>query len=709
MFALLSVLACAPADLDWQPASLASYPNPFGADDARYRPQPRRDNPLRLLDDGHGSLWVTLQGSADHPGSEVARVSRLSGKSTRVDVGSSPTGLALHPGGRWLVVFNRFSNFATVVDTWTEATHRLPVDFYTGDGVFGPDGSELWVTNRWRDAIGVLDIDATSAGLTTRGVEWIDGPFNPRDIAISDDARWIAVGTATGLEASVIERRSRTEKWRLPLGSPPSDVAFAGDFLFVATLSAGTHHPGNHGPDTDGDGLPGDSTPNTDFSDVQNEIAVYRTETGEAVRRYTSDTLCCYEPGDVRPDDPLGGLLPDAEDWIVGGAMPEQLAVGELDGETWLFVTYASSDAYQRFAIDRDTGALAPGRVVATTGHNPFGIAVSGGSVFVANRLSETVGEYDARSGSVVSDTVVGDISDGQFPTTQAELGELIFFVTPAFGDDDDGDRACVHCHRENSTLDRPISLTNAVYPGFGLRMNVALHGQYDTLPWLWEASGNEEKFRLGPPSAADTARSSQGGGDEGTLGLYLLTEPMYLPNPHRRGVAAERGRALFERNDVGCATCHPAPTFAASDSHNPFGVPVRMSPVVTPVRSVDGANFDLLDGAFLASFPETEQDRCIDVCPVEICMADPKACDDLRTVRLGAPSLRGLWDHPPRMLHHGQAIGLREVLCTPGHPALLAGEVGFNELDGQADSHGGTSHLSVRDIDDLIAYLLTL
>ncbi len=60
-------------------------------------------------------------------------------------------------------------------------------------------------------------------------------------------------------------------------------------------------------------------------------------------------------------------------------------------------------------------------------------------------------------------------------------------------------------------------------------------------------------------------------------------------------------------------------------------------------------------------------------------------------------------------MLHHGRAKGLREVICTPGHPALQPGERGFNEHEGIPDTHGGTSHLTAGNIADLIDYLETL
>ena len=101
---------------------------------------------------------------------------------------------------------------------------------------------------------------------------------------------------------------------------------------------------------------------------------------------------------------------------------------------------------------------------------------------------------------------------------------------------------------------------------------------------------------------------------------------------------------------------------------------------------------------------------------------------------------LRGIWDRPPVFLHNGMARTLHEVVTTPGHPALrtfkyepLIGgiperpdkkEVGFNmtfmyteplpntKLHAKSgarmgiDTHGGTSHLSSLQIDDLVNFL---
>ncbi len=101
------------------------------------------------------------------------------------------------------------------------------------------------------------------------------------------------------------------------------------------------------------------------------------------------------------------------------------------------------------------------------------------------------------------------------------------------------------------------------------------------------------------------------------------------------------------------------------------------------------GENADLVNPLFLGSFPDSVQDQA--------------------GVYFGVTQLRGIWDRASRFYHDGRAHSLREALATPNHPALLPGEIGYNETYGMPDTHGATSHLSPDELEDLIAFLLTL
>jgi cytochrome c peroxidase len=125
-------------------------------------------------------------------------------------------------------------------------------------------------------------------------------------------------------------------------------------------------------------------------------------------------------------------------------------------------------------------------------------------------------------------------------------------------------------------------------------------------------------------------------------------------PSPHAEGPgrlspAAERGRRLFESERVGCAACHPAPTYTDS---RPGARPFTLHDVGTGT----GDETEALGPAY------------------------------------DTPSLIGVYRSAP-YLHDGRAATLRDVLTTHN----------------PEDRHGRTSHLSTTEVDDLIAFLKSL
>ncbi|HQY60143.1 MAG: hypothetical protein IPF92_16750 [Myxococcales bacterium] len=174
-------------------------------------------------------------------------------------------------------------------------------------------------------------------------------------------------------------------------------------------------------------------------------------------------------------------------------------------------------------------------------------------------------------------------------------------------------------------------------------------------------------------------------------LGVFLLQRPRLLPNPNAAidGASARRGERVYRAPAVGCNTCHPLPLTTVTREFNPSGVPLRFPAVVSPRRKSTGEEVDRVTPGFLQTFPEAQQDQ--------------------GGVRFGVPQLRGIWDRAQGFFHDGRAPSLREALATPGHPGLRPGERGFNETDGMPDTHGATSTLSAEELDDLVAFLLTL
>ena len=112
---------------------------------------------------------------------------------------------------------------------------------------------------------------------------------------------------------------------------------------------------------------------------------------------------------------------------------------------------------------------------------------------------------------------------------------------------------------------------------------------------------------------------------------------------------AIERGRKLFLSGATGCAECHPPPAY-------------------TDLLAYDVGTACIYDG-----------------------MWDPAGADKPNQ-KFDTPALVELWRTGP-YLHDGSAATLREVLTTKN----------------VRDQHGATSHLTDAEIEDLIAYLVSL
>ncbi len=315
-----ALLGCGQTESSFERISLEPGPNPFDQGDPLWSQQPRRDHPFALaLLPGGDKLYVALQGVEDEPGRHVAVVDVATERVLqRIEVGSSPTALALHPIGRFLAVVNRFSNFVSIIDTRKdEVVSEIQVPFHTVDIAFTPNGHTAYLANRWKDSILRWDLDVGEqfrvvGNESESGVSVGD---NPRFLSISPNGQRLYVASPTGLSVSIIDIGTNQEVRRIWLGTPPGDVLATDSFVFVPHAGRGTHHSPDAGPDTNMDGLPGDGTANVMFQDVQNEIAVLDIE-GNLVHEYTSDTICCRDFRDVDPDDPgKGTALPPPDAW----------------------------------------------------------------------------------------------------------------------------------------------------------------------------------------------------------------------------------------------------------------------------------------------------------------------------------------------------------------------------------------------------------
>jgi YVTN family beta-propeller protein len=519
-----------------------------------------------------------------------------------------------------------------------------------------------------------------------------------------------------------------------------------------------------------------DGTAQEKFRDITNDVVLLDPATSsvasysanEDFTRYTSDSfegLAGDKKGDVLP-----GLMQ------VVGAFPEQIVT--IDDR--LYITMAGTFQVQEWHVKPEAEPvrrLVPGRVF-NTGFKPVGITVAGkDTLVVSNQLDESVTFIDLNSGESTQ-LSLSKLSE-PFPANDFERGEF-FVQTSIFSVDQD--QSCVHCHYRDTSDGKKWSVSQVMGQNRagdevtgGSREVPDLRALVHKVPFFSEGilsldepltmmmehnplvdfSGktpvgdftgivaSHEEQALYPKSAdaiiVATGRAWAGSNArvidltkrrdlffrqqtkryfnkelnlrdmQRLIGLYQSAEPRMLPNPQDPSDPMVRhGRELFESPQVGCSGCHPAPTF--TDKTFVYNQNKSFRPLVSSVprdniHTLISADYlDRLNG-FLRYWDKEDAGRY-----------------EEQEGHFVTPSLHGIWARPPRFLHHGNAISLREVISTPKHPALQrmpfprfqakrpgSWERGLNELDGLFDTHGTTSHLSVWDIECLLKYLRSI
>ncbi len=141
----------------WVRRTLTPVANPDPSQPA----QPVRSRPYRVVATADGAkAYVTLAGKEITPGREVVVVDvEREREARRIQVGSYPYGIGLHPSGRWVFVTHRYSNWVSVIDTRSdEVAAEIPVPFYCEDVVFSPGGDRAYLSNFFLGQVVVVDL-----------------------------------------------------------------------------------------------------------------------------------------------------------------------------------------------------------------------------------------------------------------------------------------------------------------------------------------------------------------------------------------------------------------------------------------------------------------------------------------------------------------------------------------------------------------------
>jgi YVTN family beta-propeller protein len=668
-----------------------------------------------------------------------------------------------HPGG---VVFSDPSNDPNylALRDWIADGHEGPgisVGDKPRDLLLSPDGSTLYVANTGSLDVSVVDLQSLkeTRRIATRA------PVN--DLAwLGNKLVMAALGVGSGHPKDHHAGREGLDR-----NHPDTQFTLFRDPESGSPKPLPLEQQEPLGPFDDVDG-----TEQEKFRDITNDIilldpnvaSVASYQATEEFTRYTSDTFEALA-GDKTGDVPQGLLK-------VVGAFPEQFTqIGDS-----LFVTMSGTFQVQEWLAAPDADPLhrlVPGRVF-DTGFKPVGIAAANEqTLIVADHLGESLTFIDLESG-ISSQLSLSRLSE-PFPANDFERGEF-FVQTSIFSVDQD--QSCVHCHyRDTSdgqkwsvsqvmgqnragdevtggsrevpdlralfhktpfflegilTMDEPLTMMMEHNPLVDFQGQTPVGNFSDIFASDEEAGAyassadvvlvatdrawtdtetrvvdlvkrREEFFRR---QTQKYLGKSFGFRDmQRDIGIYQGGEPRLLPNPvDQNDPMVRHGRELFESLEVGCSRCHPAPTF--TDKENVYNQNKSFRPLVSSrprdnVHTLISADkLDQING-FERYWDKEDAGRFEEIEGAFV-----------------APSLHGLWAKPPRFLHHGHAISLREVVCTPEHPALRRmafpraqaqrpdlWEIGLNELDGLFDTHGTTSHLSVWDVDCLLQYLRSI
>lgn len=346
------------------------------------------------------------------------------------------------------------------------------------------------------------------------------------------------------------------------------------------------------------------------------------------------------------PMDSFRGTLVTANPWECEISADGRTLYVVFGGTDDMFVCDILDDNYREIVY----------RDYVRTGRNPRAVKTSpdGKHFYVYEALDFQVSEYDTRTNRKTSSIKVCDV-----PYNQEHLTGKILFYTALQPMTGRRWISCSSCHPDGDPDGRTWQNPE------GLRNTPSLADVAWTHPLHWSADRDEtqdfEHTIRGPlmqgrglvRGPIDTALGEPLSGKSELLdALALYNNSHKTPmSPHaKNGLSdsAKRGREVFFSKKTRCAECHKPPFFADS---NPA--------YASQMHDVGTGN------------------------------ADPS---ELMGPKYDTPTLLGVYRTAP-YLHHGKAETLKDVFTT------------YN----QDDKHGGTSHLSDQQLDDLVEFLKAL
>ncbi|MFT5435117.1 MAG: YVTN family beta-propeller protein [Myxococcota bacterium] len=636
--------------------------------------------------------------------------------------------IALLPGEKRFVVADTDNRAVVVVDVATSVVlKRIAVGRAPERLVVAPNG-RVFVTNRGSRSISLVDPDR---GVEVRSVE---AGVEPYGIALSPDAKTLLVTASASSELLAFDAKSLALRFRVELEDAwPAAVAFHPDGrrAFVTHFYGGNvdivdmrrqRVTGSLKLPTKDSGLPGrlqgrfdpPRKPNLALAAVVSaggtRLHVAHTMANTGDDRGVSVSVGGYGLGAPSPlvatvstfDLESGELMRPKVDFSKGArggnhsgvadqmvqqmSQPVGIAVDPVHAR--LFMVGMGSDRVMALDASSSDPITEPMQNVLS-GKAPKGIAVSsdGRTALIHNSQDYAVSVVDLTASAMqspgnwqVKPTKSFEIAKNPLPEDVARGRRLFTYALDArisgvnrF--------ACASCHPDG----RQDGLTWHV--SVGPRQTPILADRLaGTGPFNW--LGTEDKLeqnvhmtvkRLGgsalkPEEVADLAK-------------YMKHYMPSLDNPHRQADVAA-GRDLFNDKTIGCSGCHtPDTRFTDGAKHEvgttskiEFDLWKRFGPKKPGgPRSSPPPNGDQV---------QTQKMQMQQGMPTQGHREAPAEAP----VAFNTPALRHLWASAP-YLHDGSVKSIRELLTTGN----------------KGNRMGKTSHLSSRQVDQLVAYLRSL
>jgi YVTN family beta-propeller protein len=588
--------------------------------------------------------------------------------SSFVLAGSSNSLMDISPNGKALIVANNDNGTVTLIDLEKkEAVREIKVGKKPEGVTWIGDGPLAAVTLYHDQSVVIFDTNTGEIEKTIRT------PAEPYGIVADKDGKRAFVTHEYPGVVSEIDLVKGEVVREIPAGSMPRGLALApdGKRIYVTEFYTGILNAIDLGSGKIVDSWKGHTTDN-----LARHVTVHPTRPKAYVSHIRSMVKVNDGSGSIFPylsvcdlkatekaDVRRRGWGMDTFNGIYVTTNPWESAISP-DGKRFYIIYAGTDDMNYCSVIDDDYKEVESIGRPHQLGKNPRAVRVSpdGASVYIYTAMDFSVNIYTSAM------TPVKKITTCAPPKTEEWVRGKILFNSAKPPMSSRRWIACASCHPDGLHDARTWQQPE------GLRKTTAFVGMAHTHPLHWSADRDEVqdfeytlrsklmqgagllKAKMKPKVGFHKVELEEKTGgrskDLDALAVYCnaLEYPLspHIEAPGKLRPAAARGKEVFLRKDVGCATCHSGPYYSDSSLKTPFNL------------------HDIGTG---------RNDK-----------------SERMGTKYDTPTLLSIYRGAP-YLHDGSAATLLDVVTTQN----------------KGDLHGKTSHLEKNEIDDLVEFLKSL